>query len=255
MGQKEKASRIPRGLKQEPLVEAIWELRFDLKEDVAGELLVGMIYQKLKKDYPRIVRLCAADIPRPILQSDPRLRYVPTIRLEGKEGLPLAVQVGDHLVSLNNRRPYRRWKEFSKRIRDLLGVLQETELIESFQSFSLRYIDLLELEPPPSLQSLQVRLELAGQDLAKLPVQLRTEIEDPPFVHIVQINSYAQITLGNETLQGTLIDITAVQTLDPEGNGWAVLNEQLDSAHSRTHRLFFTLLTPEAITRLEPEYE
>ncbi len=99
--------RIPIRLDKEPLLEAVWEIRFGTEGDLpVGEMLPGILYQILRGTYPTIVRLPAADIPRPIAQVDEALRFIPTIRLEGPPGTPFAIQVGDRVVSLNNRRPY-----------------------------------------------------------------------------------------------------------------------------------------------------
>ena len=248
--------RVPKKLKKEPLIEAVWELRFEPKEESAAEILAGIIYNSLRHEYPKIVRLPAADIPRPIARVDPLLRYAPTIRLESISASPFAVQIGDRVVSLNNRRPYKGWSEFSKRIHDLVKLLRSTELVQKPTRFSLRYIDLLELDPSPSLASLRVRVEVAERDLSKCPIQLRAEIQDDPFVHILQIASPALVTIGNaEQHKGTLVDIDTIRNVEPSADFWEILDAELDEAHARSNRLFFELLTSEALERLEPIYE
>ena len=248
--------RVPKKLKKEPLIEAVWELRFEPKEESAGEILAGIIYNSLRHEYPKVVRLPAADIPRPIARVDPLLRYAPTIRLESVSASPFAVQIGDRVVSLNNRRPYKGWSEFSKRIHDLVKLLRSTELVQKPTRFSLRYIDLLELDPPPSLASLRVRVEVAERDLGECPIQLRAEIQDDPFVHILQIASPALVTIGNaEQRKGTLVDIDTIRNVESSADFWEILDAELDEAHARSNRLFFELLTSEALERLEPIYE
>ncbi|HIQ23196.1 MAG TPA: TIGR04255 family protein [Planctomycetes bacterium] len=252
----EAAERIPKRLEREPLIEALWEVRFALDEGVTGEVLAGSLYRVLKQSCPRIVRLPAADIPHPIAKTDIRLRYVPAIRLEGSQQAAVAVQVGNRLVSLNNRRPYHGWAEFSQRVRQLVATLRDTGLVKRVERFSLRYIDLLELEPPPSLGSLRVRLELAGRDLTRLPIHFRTEISDAPFLQIVQASSPAEVTLRDEGRRhGTILDIDTIRPVEASDDGWKALEAELDEAHRRSHRLFFSLLTADALEQLEPVYE
>lgn len=161
--------QIPIRLEKEPLLEAVWEVRFDNDGSSSiGEMLPGMLYQSLRECYPVIVRLPTADIPRPIAQQDEALRYVPTVRMEGPPDTSFAIHVGDRVVSLNNRRPYRGWVEFSKRIRELAKLLKATGLIQKPQRFSLKYVDLIELDPPPSLASLQISLT-AGRARSRSP--------------------------------------------------------------------------------------
>jgi uncharacterized protein (TIGR04255 family) len=58
---------------------------------------------------------------------------------------------------------------------------------------------------------------------------------------------------GRDALRGTLVDIDTIQSLaeDP----WGVLEKGLDRAHDAAKRLFFDLLTEDAIERLGPVYE
>lgn len=247
--------RIPKRLKKEPLLEAVWEIRFGANSDVSvGEMLPGMLYQSLRERYPVTVRLPVADIPRPIAQQDKNLRYVPVVRMEGPLEAPFAIQVGDRMVSLNKRRPYSGWDEFSKRISELAQLLHSTGLIQKPERFSLKYIDLIELDTPPSLASLQVSLSAAGRDLGNRPVQLRTEINDDPFIHILQVASPVDVVIdGKDRLQGTLVDI---DTIHPAADDfWSTLDQGLNEAHDRSKRLFIDLLTDDALASLEPVYE
>ena len=248
--------RIPKRLNMEPLLEAVWEIRFNTDSGVSvGEMLPGMLYNVLREQYPTIVRLPVADIPRPIAQQDEVLRYVPKIRMESPNGMPFAIQVGDRVVSLNNRRPYSGWVEFSKRIRELAQLLNSTGLIQKPERYSLKYTDLIELDPPPSLASLQVSFMAAGHDLGNRPVQLRTEIKDDPFIQILQVASPVEVIIGNnkERHQGTLVDIDTIQIVT--SNFWRTLDTGLNDAHDRSKRLFMDLLTDDALARLEPVYE
>jgi uncharacterized protein (TIGR04255 family) len=249
--------RIPIRLNKEPLLEAVWEIRFGTDSDLSvGEMLPGMLYNSLRESYPTIVRLPTADIPRPIAQINDALRYVPTVRLEGPPGTPFAVHAGDRVVSLNNRRPYRGWADFSKRIHALAGLLKSTELIKNPERFSLKYVDVIALDAPPSLASLQVSLSVAGRDLVNQQVQLRTEIKDESFVHVLQVASPVDVVIAStERYRGTLVDIDTVCAVASGEDFWAVLDAQLDEAHARSKKLFFDLLTLEAEERLEPIYD
>ncbi len=250
-------TRILKRLKKEPLLEAIWELRFGTDTDAPvglGEILPGILFQSLRDRYPVTTRLPAADIPRPIARQNGILRYVPTIRMEAVSGAPFAIQVGDHMVSLNNRRPYAGWGEFSQRIRELAHVLESSGLIQKPERFSLKYIDLIELDPQPSLASLRVSLTLAGNNLRDRPTQLRTEIRNGAFAYIIQIATPADVTIPpGEQRRGTLVDIDTICHTTEEF--WERLDERTNSAHQSSKQLFLDLLTEEALDRLEPLYE
>ena len=250
------SKRIPIRLNKEPLLEAVWEIRFASDGSApVGEMLPGILYRELTEYHPlKVVRLPIADIPRPIAQHDEGLRYLPTVRLEGPEGDPFIIQVGERVVTLNCRRPYAGWAAFSERVRRLAQSLQTTGLIHHPERFSLKYIDLIELDPQPSLASLKASLELADHNLANKPVQLRTEIHQPPFIHILHVASPVSVMIaGKEPHQGTLVDIDTIHVAG--GEFWETLEERLVQAHDQSKQLFFDLLTEEAIERLEPVYE
>jgi uncharacterized protein (TIGR04255 family) len=170
------------------------------------------------------------------------------------ESDPFSVQIGERVVSLNCRRPYAGWPEFSRRIAALATALEETGLLTKPERFSLKYIDLIELEEPPSLSYLNVATEVGGHDLGKRPVHIRTEIEEDGLVHVLQIASPAEVRLGRgEAHKGVLVDIDSIQKADPE-DFWTTLSERVDKAHALSKELFFSLLSDNALKQLQPEY-
>ena len=101
--------RIPARLKKEPLLEAVWEIRFDAVKAPVADLLPGILYKTFAGKFSSVTRLPFADLPAVAFEHDPNLRYAPKIRLEvGNQ----AVQIGEHMVSLNCRRPYSGWLNF-----------------------------------------------------------------------------------------------------------------------------------------------
>lgn len=243
---------MPVRLKREPLIESLWEIRFQSEKPSVFELLLGTIYKSLSDKYSNIVRLPAADIPRPVKEIEASLRYVPRIRLEGGNH---SVQIGERSVSLSCQRPYSGWERFSEEIRNLVEVLRGANSMSQLERFSLKYVDLIELQQPPDLSCLNVELKLGGVCINTKPVQLRSEIKDHDLIHIMQILSPAQVLLPDEQkLSGVLLDIDTIRRFEND-ESWDVLISCLDDAHSASKRMFFKLLTHETIERLEPEYE
>lgn len=245
-------TRIPVRLKREPLIEAVWEIRFTTRKPAVGDLLPGFIFKALPDRYPNIVRLPVADIPAPIREHDPKLRYVPSIRLEGGNQ---AIQIGEHVVSLNCQRPYSGWKTFSRDIHTLINIVRDTGLIDRLERFSLKYIDLIELDQPPSLSCLNLELKMAGYEISSQPMQIRTEIDESDVTHIIQIMLPAEVFFPGESRRatGVLLDIDSVRAIK-EGEDWIDLERYLDDVHWSSKKMFFSLLTPETIASLEPEY-
>lgn len=246
---------IPIRLNKEPLIEAVWELRFRPKESSIGEPLFGVIYKKLSDRCPKVVRLPGADIPSFVREQEPPLRYLPRIRMVGDN---LTIQIGDFAVSLSNRRPYRGWQKFSAEIKDLLKVLRESELILYGERISLKYVDLLELDDPPTLNRLNLQIKIREEKVQTRPVRLWTKIEDgEEIAHIVEIFSPAEVRWPGEDVvhRGVLVDIDSVKRLQ-ENETWANQVEAfLNPLHEASKQTFFGLLTPETIEALEPIYQ
>jgi uncharacterized protein (TIGR04255 family) len=247
----ETGKSVPKRLRKEPLLEAIWEIRFTSDRESVAELLPGLIYKAMAIEFPKIERLPAAGLPSAIVQQDSQLRYVPTVRLEGS---PYSIQIGEHVVSLSCPLPYTGWGNFQPKIMGLAEILKETSLITRPERFSLKYIDIIPLPGSPSLKPLRVVVKLGTHDLTSNPVQFRTELRENGFLHIVQIVSSAQAVLSTgERFEGLLLDIDTICQREP-GEFWSDFLPLLDRAHQLNKNLFFHILTDETIDHLEPEY-
>lgn len=244
-------NNVPKKLMKEPLIEALCELRFKSDKDSISDLLPGLIFQKLGDRFPKTEKLPASNLPPIVLQNDPNLRYVPTIKLSG---VPYSIMIGEHVFSLSCVRPYSGWDKFSAMIIELFKILVQTSLITHPERFSLKYIDILLATENLTLDALNLELQIGGKCITSVPVHLRTELNVEEFINIIQISSPAQVTLNtNQHFNGILIDIDTVSRTVP---GDFLLNPKdcLDRAHGVSKSMFFDLLKPETIKCLDPEY-
>ncbi len=243
--------QIPKRLKKEPLLEAIWELRFSSDRESITELLPGLIYQAIGTIYPKVERLPAANLPPPVLQQDPALRYTPTIRMVGD---PYSILIGEHVVTLSCRRPYKGWEEFKSKILELVKMLKDTQLLNKPERFSLKYIDIISFDNTITLEPLDVDLKIGSHELTSRPVHLRTEVSEDEFLHIIQIASPAEVKLtSGELFAGVLVDIDTI--FQPSTKDfWSGFDDLLGKAHELSKNWFFNILKDVTIERLEPEY-
>lgn len=129
-------------LTNKPLIEAIFELKWKLQKFENGDqdpnkILAGMLYDKLKKDYPYFEKLAAADLPDEVAAYKVQNRF----RVD-KEKWPV-VQIGPGIITVNDTENYK-WEDFEKRIIEVVNILLDIypnpkNLI--FNSLLLRYID------------------------------------------------------------------------------------------------------------------
>ena len=248
-------NQIPKRLNKEPLIEAIWQAQFEPKEGLpVGDLLPGILYSALKVDYPNLQlhRLPVADIPAPVAQLDPNLRFSAKWRME-ESGSPFLFQVGDRIVTINCRKPYSGWPVFKERILKLLDVIESSGLVPVPGRHSLRYIDLLTLNPAPDLKVLQVQFQIGQWNLQNLPLQMRVEILDGDCNHVIQIATPAEANFPEGKLQGSVIDLETFSST--QLSNWQEVREQIDQIHDRSKAVFYQqLLTTDAIALMDPEY-
>lgn len=242
---------IPKKLRKEPLIEAVCELRFKSDKDSTSDLLPGLIFQKLGDRFPKVEKLPASNLPPIVFKNDPNLRYVPTIKLTGE---PYSIMIGEHVFSISCTRPYVGWDEFSSMIVNLLSILNQTSLITHPERISIKYIDILMTSEGHTLDALNLELQIGGNRIITAPVQLRTELNAEEFINVIQIGSPAQAALiTGQLFDGILIEIDTVSRTMPS-DFWLNSKDFLDRAHAISKSMFFDLLKPETINRLEPEY-
>ncbi len=142
-----------KALKNKPLVEAIFELRWkykfnnseepnkrdpNIRVDPHYKLLVGRLYDKLIDEYPFHEELPAAQIPTEIAGYVVQHRF-----RKDKNAWPL-IQLGPGILTVNDTQGYI-WKDFERRVEQAVGSVFELypksgeELI--IEKLMLRYID------------------------------------------------------------------------------------------------------------------
>jgi uncharacterized protein (TIGR04255 family) len=141
------------GLRNPPLIEAIFELRWELegqdnenepKIDPSYQIMVGRMYDLVNDVYPIYEQLPAASVPDEISP------YVIQHRFRtGANKWPL-IQIGPGIASLNVTEDYT-WEDFEKRILTLLDWLFEARKYPGsddirINGLLLRYIDAREFD-------------------------------------------------------------------------------------------------------------
>ena len=99
------------------IVEALFEIRFN--SSVLSDLIVGRLSSLWPKATP--VRLPTADIPLPVRQQDPGLRFMAVIELHNAKA-GRVVKVGEQVISYHCTGAYPGWPAFRKELmEDFVG--------------------------------------------------------------------------------------------------------------------------------------
>lgn len=247
--------QTPKRLKKEPLIEVIWQVQFEPAAGTPiGDLLPGILFTELRKEFTnlRLQRLPSADIPAQLAAIDPNLRHMAKYRMEQPDS-PFMFQTGDRIITLNCRRPYAGWATFKAKILSLVKMIESSRLVPVPLRHSLRYIDLLTLEPTPHLSSLQLSVNLGTFNIQARPLQMRVELLDGTCTHVVQVATPAKVELPEGMKEGSIVDLETFSNESP--GGWDTIATQIDHMHERSKALFFkNILTRKAVDLMEPEY-
>lgn len=246
--------QLPTQLGKTPLMDAIFEIRLASTVPLS-QIMSGILFSQL--GCTNIEKLPHADLPEFIRNSEPNLKYTALSRIEW-DGY--SIHVGDNSIGLTTGHPYRGWRDFSSRIKSLLEKIQDLTFITSIERYSLKYIDVF---PFPEFyltgENFNINIGIASKQLNWNTTHLRTDLQDEETLHIIQV--FGEATATNEkigaTKHGVLLDIDSINN----GNGLSLpsfmplLDEKLSALHLRHKKLFFDLLTPIGLAKLEPSYE
>ncbi|MGH7486855.1 MAG: TIGR04255 family protein, partial [bacterium] len=185
--------RIPKALRQDSIIEAVFEIRFKSLEPSAADLLPGMVLPRLRSRFQTLQALPLAQVPRAMRQLQPALAYQPVNALVGAN---IRLGLGDQVASLSVIRPYPGWAKFRPQIGEAIEALEKTGIIGEIERFSLKYVNVLPLGKDASdLSILRLKLELGAFELRGPGRIIRAEIEHNGSIHVVQVSSQAEVNL------------------------------------------------------------
>lgn len=138
-----------RELKNKPLVEAIFEMRWALQQKGPGvaidphyRLLLGRLYDRLQTEYAEHQQLETANIP------DEMASHVVQHRFRVAEDDWPLVQLGPGIFTVNDTSKYR-WEDYRARVTDAQSKLYDAHPKASelqIENLTLRYIDAVECD-------------------------------------------------------------------------------------------------------------
>ncbi|MEO8646043.1 TIGR04255 family protein [Pseudomonas sp.] len=244
---------LPTRLGKSPLVEALFEIRFE-SGIPASSVLSGFLYTQLK--CTEILRMPHADIPDQLRQGDPNLVHAPLVRLKWDQ---YYISLGDRNIVVSSGYPYSGWEVFKKRIQTILEHCATLNIIKSVERYSLKYLDIFDM-PGFSADGSGLAFGINFPKLKPNPLNTHMKIEIPEEdrIHIVQYFGEAQGSLpGGLLKKGLMLDVDSIQTIGhlefPQFMGEH--DKRLNELHMSNKTLFFNLISHKGLESLEPSYE
>jgi len=252
-------------LKNKPLVEAIFELRWQLKEIQPGvkvdphyKILIGRVYERINKEYPYYEPLSTATMPDEIAGYIVQYRF----RKE-KDRWPL-VQIGPGVITLNDTAGYE-WDDFEKRISELITVLFESYPDAGknlkVNTLLLRYIDTIAFDYEHDDifsflgEKMKVNIDVNKEIFTETNVSERPADFDFRFsfpstepkgaIHMRVFKG--KIRTSDAILWETAVNLTGESIPQEKGK----IFDWVKSAHELTHKWFFKIIEGELLRRFE----
>ncbi len=240
---------LPKKLKNDSIVEALCELRFDAP--AIPEIAVGRIMDKLAS-MGKPKRLPTADIPEPIREAAAQLRHQPWYELRHDDG-PL-IRVGPNLISCHRVGRYVGWERFEPEIAGTIRALYEAIDAPKVSRIGLRYVNALipDLHLIKDVHDLLLQIRVAN-DGYRGPVLL-TLLNENSEAHLTQTRiASPRFAAG---VPGNACAIVEVDVSTPAEVSFADIGDVLkwvSAAHDFEKAAFFRLFPPDILQALKEE--
>ncbi len=258
-----KSQKLPVKLGKEPLIDVVCGVGLDCAQPI-DTFIPGLLLKKLDGKQPIFEALPAAGIPAEVRavalpsQNTPLMRVIVDSQF--------VVLIGQKWLGVACQMPYAGWESFRPMIEKVFSVISEAPFINSIERYSLKYVDFLpKRDDCAPLDFFNLKIDLAGRRLKGEPTQLRAEISDQPFVHILTVLSQVRL---NRVLppvapkaplssDGSILDVDTQRIADamPVSAFLENLPTLLDEIHFANKQFFFDLLSESGLSDLDPHYD
>jgi len=238
--------RLPRKIDPCPIVEAVFEIRFNTAEP--WRTLPGLLSEKIRGRYREQKDLPLAQIPEEVRRQIPALTHQPLMQFLSTDFL---IQLGPSVLSLITKpNAYPGWSAVETELRWFLDRVQEAGFVQEAGRLGVRYIDFFEKDIFPSLI---LDVGIGASPLHANELQITTVLRQGPFTARLLVSNSAILGTGSAAKRGSVLDLDVwLGPLDFElfENGIAKFGE----AHLLVKQCFFGLAKPDFMASLNPAY-
>lgn len=234
---------LPTKLKDDAIIEAICQIQFDSSD--LPEVIVGRATDFWAKRGYVAERLPIADIPAPVRQADPNLRFQPTIQLREKQGSNL-IRIGERAISFHvaGERQYPGWSAFRGQLEGAIQSLFSNITNIAVNRILLRYINAIVQDRHfiNDIHELDFDVSVGGKRLS-CPINLNFNVPEGD-AHIVTTRlahgSFVQGTLPEKTTAIIDVEVSTLKEFSVENSFEAMA--WIDKAHTLEKQAFFALI-------------
>ena len=235
--------QLPKTISPCPIRDASFEIRFTTK--IPSSAVFGVFYSFLQGgSISKIENLPVLQLPEAVRSADINLKFKPHYRFLHDN---FSIQVGPQVIIVSSPLPYVGWESFNRKIVEIIGYIEKSNIVNRVIRIGMRYINFLETNIFD-----HITLTISGSDgQVNYPNSvLRTQKDHGGFfLSTLQIANTAQVN-GEH---GSIIDIDTFRQDDLD-LFFKIKKQLIETSHREEKLLFFALLKPEFIRTLNPVY-
>jgi len=237
---------LPTRIEKCPIIDALVELRFEAS--VNANAVFGLIYGALMQSYPgNVMNLPIMQLPEAVRMSDPALKFKPLYRIENKD---VIIQIGTDVISISSPLPYIGWVSFKEHVLQIIKLIHNSKIISRVIRLGHRYVNFFESD---LLDKITMHFQMT-EGYAIQNLIITTQVKDSDFNNTIQFSNNAALYLGTPNQKnGSIIDIDTFRDY-PDGYFLDNIEAEIMKAHQCEKTLFFSLLKPDFVESLNPQY-
>ena len=246
--------QLPTALEREPLIDAVFEVRFDGSAPHA-DILPGILFHQLDPK-PTVKRLPTAEFPQQMRLNNPDLRYTPVQRLECADAV---IAIGDRSFVIGCRLPYPKWPKFKREILFITKLIAEIGVVGKVERFSIKYVNLIEAPTlAEQIAKINLSIRFGSLEVTNNNVDMKVHHVEDGALHILTVVTGASGKMpdGREA-HGVVVDIDSIRNIEPLAFSDFVkeLESDLEQLRLSNKTRFFDCLKQETIDEMGPVYE
>lgn len=239
---------LPKKIDPCPIIDALVEIRFET--NIFKSAVFGFVYKQIQAYYPgEVTQLPILQLPEQLREQDPSLKFKPLYRIENPDFI---IQIGPDVLCISSKIPYNGWDLFLEHVFFIISQLTDQKIVKRVIRLGHRYINFFEgnIWDCLSLTTPKIASYVSNNTL------IRSELIDGNFINIVQIADSAKYKATDSSTErsGSIIDIDTFREYD-DNYFTQNIKSELNQAHLCEKKLFFSLLNPQYLNTLNPEYD
>jgi uncharacterized protein (TIGR04255 family) len=234
---------LPRKISPNPLITTSVEVRFSNEIDAVENF--PAIYREL----PELPKFKEGDVPKVLRKEDPQFRNAPAFTLFNDD---YSISFSDNAILFENVSDYKLWDSYFPFIMSNIYKFQKLGLIQKVERVGVRYISVFEHKGAlQDVLTIQEQLTYPKASQTKLAnIKYSVELQDGVVINL-QVGSNSKITRGDHSFTGIVVDVDSFIPISGDDYD---LKGIINRLHNEEKEFFFSILNPEFLKKLNPEY-